>query len=143
MKRNINSFLSIGLIVTFTLGSAFLVNIININASDNNIYWTHPQQKLKYSESKNYFELYINDKNLTEYLDDNSLALVQKDEKYISVLQNNITIRINNWYKEKSELLNTTVYLGIGLGAALTLLIIGIYKFVNERKNNINESLTD
>ena len=135
MTRRINTLLWIGLTFTLIIGSSFIVDVYRAFYGDHGIWWTPNSMRLPLEETKDVFDLYIGGKPLRMRLSDKTLFSVDKNGKQYPVVSRDITVRLNNWDKTKASILTHTTLSGPALGAALTLLVIGLIQFFHpERK---------
>lgn len=140
--KNQNPLFLIGLIGSFTIGSIFFVDIYNAFFGDENIYWTHQSMKLSIDETENDFQVFISGKKLKNHLDDKTLYAVDQSGAQYIVVKDDVTARLNNWNKTKSEILTKAVFTGFASGIALTLVIIGLFQTKIQINKNRAQALS-
>jgi hypothetical protein len=136
MKRTrLNVFLLIGMIGVFTAGSNFAVQLYRAFGANEDIWWTARTTPLKIEETRNSFELLIDNKSIRDHLSKGSLILNYNSKGRSAITSGDITVRINNWYKVKSSILTHALLPCSIFSASLTLLIIGIIQvFIRKNK---------
>ena len=134
-NKSINPILLIGFIGFFTIGSAFMSNLLSAFYGDKNIYWTNNAMKLPIEETKNNFEIFISGKILQQHLLDKTLYSVDKNGAKYLVVSEDISARINNWEKIRSHKLIMAAIMGVAFGVTLTLLILGIVQTFSKMNN--------
>jgi len=133
-NKAIKSLLLIGLIGCFTIGTSFIINIHHAFWGPKNIWWTSPAMKLPIEKTNNYFELFIGGKNLQKHLSEKTLIAVDENGIKYPVVSKDISVRLNNWYKIKSDILTRVIFSGIAFGVAIILLIIGLMQIIIQKK---------
>lgn len=135
-KRRINALLWIGLMGTILIGSGFFIDVYQAFRGDNGIWWTHQDMRLSLEETKDNLELYIGGELLQKRLSDRTLFTFDKDANQYPVVSSDITVRLNNWANIKASILMRTTISGFALGAAITLLVIGLIQFFCHKGNS-------
>ena len=133
-NKAIKSLLLIGLIGCFIIGTSFIINIHHAFWGPKNIWWTSPAMKLPIEKTNNYFELFIGGKNLQKHLSEKTLIAVDENGIKYPVVSKDISVRLNNWYKIKSDILTRVIFSGIAFGVAIILLIIGLMQIIIQKK---------
>jgi hypothetical protein len=134
MGKRVNALLWIGLTGMLLIGTSFAVDVCRAFWGDHTIWWTHQAMRLPVEKTSDVFELYIGGKLLQKHLSEKTLFSVDKNGKPYPVVSEDITVRLNHWDKIKSSILMTTTMTGFGLGAATTLFVIGLARYLASGK---------
>jgi len=134
MKKQINALIVIGIIGTAIFGANFAAKYAQANWGNKDIWWTPMSMALPLNETKQEFELYIKDALLQRHLNAGTLSVVDKTGKISMLASDDIKIRLNNWNKIKSSMLNSAAISAFSLGISLALLIFGVVQFVADKE---------
>ena len=134
MKKQINALIVIGIIGTAIFGANFAAKYAQANWGNKDIWWTPMSMALPLNETKQEFELYIKDDLLQRHLNAGTLSVVDKTGKISMLASDDIKIRLNNWNKIKSSMLNSAAISAFSLGISLALLIFGVVQFVADKE---------
>lgn len=137
MNRKINSLLWIGLMVTLIIGTSFFVNIYQAFYGDNTIWWTNKTMMLPIEKTTDNFELYISGNLLQKHLSEKDLFAADPNGKQYLITTQDIKVRLNNWDKTKASILTNAVISAFVFGIAITLLVIGLFRFFQSDKKSI------
>jgi hypothetical protein len=129
-----NALLWMGLTGSLIFGATFFENVYRAFWGDQTIWWTPQSMSLPFEETKNDFELYIAGTSLNKHLSERTLTTVDKNGKPYPVVAKDITVRRNNWNRTQSSILADTTFIGLVFGASLTMMLIGLYQFFQQRK---------
>jgi len=133
-RPTINPLVFVGLIGIFTIGSNFAIQLYRAYLGNQDIWWTPRTMQLRIEETKDNFELYIGSKSLQKHLTEGSLLTLDDDGGQYRVVSKDVTVRLNNWHKIKSSILENAVITGVLFGIAITMLVIGILRIVGQKK---------
>jgi hypothetical protein len=137
MIKRINTLLWIGIFGTLVVSTGLFTDIHRAFSGDQGIWWTHQSMKLPIEETKGNFELFIGGDPLWKHLAQGTLISVDKDGKQYSVVAQDVTVRLNNWEKVRASILERTTVSGFAFGVAITLLVIGLIQFFQQKKKPI------
>jgi hypothetical protein len=129
-----NTLLWMGLTGSLIFGTTFFENIYQAFWANQTIWWTPQSMRLPIEETKNDFEIYIAGTPLNKHLSERTLTALDKNGKPYPVVSKDITIRRNNWDRTQSSILANTTFIGLVFGASLTMMLIGLYQFFQQRK---------
>lgn len=132
----LNAWLILGIIGITLFGSQFGSYYYRAVFSDTEIWWTPKTMALPFMGTKNEFEFFVNDELLQDHLKRESLSVTDLNGNYITVLPDDIVVRINNWQKTKTSFLHTAVYMALFLGVSLMSLIIGVMQILTGKTAN-------
>lgn len=138
--KPLNPLLLIGIIGFFTVGSSFFVDIYRAFYGQKDIYWTHQSMKLPLETTENDFQIFIGGKRLQHHLSDNTLFATDTNGEQYPVVSKDITVRLNNWHKVQTGILTQAVFTGVALGATVTMLFVGLFQLIEQKKNNLNSA---
>lgn len=124
--KRINPLLWIGLLGLFTIGTSYFIDIYKVFWGNDEIYWTPDSMKLPVAETVDEFQLFVDDKPLQNHITDRTLYYMDREGVQYAVNENSIGIRLNNWNKEKANILTKAAFTGVAFGVVLTLLVIGL-----------------
>jgi len=133
-----NALLWMGLTGSLIFGTTFFENIYQAFWANQTIWWTPQSMRLPIEETKNDFEIYIAGTPLNKHLSERTLTALDKNGKPYPVVSKDITIRRNNWDRTQSSILANTTFIGLVFGASLTMMLIGLYQFFQQRKQTGN-----
>jgi hypothetical protein len=134
MKKQINALIVIGIIGTAIFGANFAAKYAQANWGNKDIWWTPMSMALPLNETQQEFELYIKDELLQKHLEAGALSVADKTGKSFFVGSDDIKIRLNNWNKMKSSMLNSAAISAFSLGISLAVLILGVVQFVANKE---------
>ena len=100
-KTKLNALLIIGIIVIFTIGINFAVQIYRAFGSNQDIWWTAMTMPLTIDKTKESFELSINGKTIQNHLSEGTLLALDDEGNQQPVVSGDISVRLNNWNKAK------------------------------------------
>jgi hypothetical protein len=129
-----NALLWMGLTGSLIFGTTFFENVYRAFWADQTIWWTPQSMRLPIEETKNDFEIYIAGTPLNKHLSERTLTALDKNGKPYPVVSKDITIRRNNWDRTQSSILANTTFIGLVFGASLTMMLIGLYPYFQQRK---------
>lgn len=129
-----NPLVWIGLVGVLTIGTGFFIELHQAFRGDQNIWWTHRDKGLPIEQTKDAFELYVAGILLQKRLEGRDLFLMDDEGITHPVLSRDISVRLNNWEGRKASLLSQTTVSGFFFGAAVALLIVGLFLGIGERK---------
>lgn len=129
-----NALLWMGLTGSLIFGTTFFENVYRAFWADQNIWWTPQSMRLPIEETKNDFELYIAGTSLNKHLSERTLTAFDKNGKPFPVMAKDITVRRNNWDRTQSSILANSTFIGLIFGSSLTMILIGLYQFFQQRK---------
>jgi hypothetical protein len=134
-KKPINPLLLSGLILLFTIGPIFITNVYRAFGRNQNIWWTPSSLALPAEKTRNDFQLFIGGKLLQKHLSEGTLFVLDKEGEKYPVSSKDVRVRLNNWYKTRSNFLAKAVSTGFAFGIAITLFVVGLIQtFVQKRK---------
>jgi hypothetical protein len=134
MKKQLNIYLSIGILGVFVFGSMFIGDIYEAFYGSASIWWTHQDMKLPLEKTKDQFEIWINGKLLQKRLEDRSLYVVDADGNQYPVVSKDVGVRINNWDSRQAEILKFALVRALITGICLGFLLAGIFEIFRDRK---------
>ena len=129
-----NALLWMGLTGSLIFGATFFENVYRAFWGDQTIWWTPQSMSLPIEETKNDFELYIAGTSLNKHLSARTLSTVDKNGKPYPLSAKDITVRRNNWDRTRASILADTTMIGFVFGVSLTLMLIGLFQFFQQRK---------
>ncbi len=135
----INAWLIFGIIGISLFGSQFGIYYYRAVWGNAEIWWTPKTMALPINDTKNDFELFLNDELLQDHLKRGSLSATDRNGQPMPVVSDDIVVRLNNWHKTKVSFLHTAVYMALLLGASLMSQVIGIVQMLVEK--NANKSM--
>jgi hypothetical protein len=135
MKKQLNLYLSIGILGCFVFGSFLIGDIYEAFYSNQSIWWTHQEMKLPLDKTKDCFEIWINGQLLQTRLEDGSLYAIGADGNQYRVVSKDIGVRVNNWNSRQAEILKFALVRALITGACLGFIFTGIVQFFQERKS--------
>jgi hypothetical protein len=138
-QKKLNALFLIGMIGVFTVGSNFAIQLYRAFGEDQNIWWTARTMPLKINETKDLFELFINDKSIYEHLAHGTLLIRRGSNVNAPISSGDITVRINNWYQVKSSILANALTSCFLFSACLTTLIIGIIQIISKKNEDCQQ----
>jgi len=134
MKKQLNAFISFGFIGLLIFGSYLISDFYEAFYGSKSIYWTPKKMMLSLDQTRDHFELWINDIMLQKRLDEGSLyALDEKGDQY-RVVSKDIGIRLNNWQAHQSWLLKYAVISAFFSGISLALFLVGIIQIFQQQQ---------
>ncbi len=139
MIKRINTLLWIGIFGTLVVSTSLFTDMHQAFWGDHGIWWTHQSMKLPIEETKDHFELYIGGDPLWKHLSNGTLFSVYKNGKQYSVVAKDVTVRLNNREKVRASILERTTVSGFAFGVAITLLVIGLIQFFQQKKKPIQQ----
>jgi hypothetical protein len=134
MKKQLNLYLSIGILGCFVFGSFLIGDIYEAFYSNQSIWWTHHEMKLPFDKTNDRFEIWINGQLLQTRLEDGSLFAVEADGNQYRVVSKDIGVRLNNWHSRQAEILKFALVRALITGACLAFILAGIAQIFQERK---------
>jgi hypothetical protein len=134
MKKQINALIVIGIIGTAIFGANFAAKYTQANWGNKDIWWTPMSMALPLNETQQEFELYIKGELLQKHLEAGALSVADKTGKSLLVGSDDIKIRLNNWNKMKSSMLNSAAISAFSLGISLAVLILGVVQYVANKE---------
>ena len=128
MKPNI--LLIFGIIGVSLFGLQFGIYYHRAVFGNSDIWWTPKSLALPINNTRNDFEIFLNDQRLQDHLERGSIYATDQNGHLIPLLTEDVVVRLNNWHKIKASSLHTAVYMALFLGASFMLLLIGIAQFI-------------
>ncbi len=128
----------VGIIGIFTIGSNFAIQIYHAYWGNQDIWWTPRTMQLGLEETKDNFKLYISNKSLQQHLTDGNLFILDNDGGQYRIVSKDVTVRLNNWYKVKSSILENAIISGVAFGIIITVLVIGLIQVCRRKKRFAN-----
>ncbi len=123
-----NPLLWLELTTTLFIGTSFAVDMYQIVRGNHDIWWTHRDMRLPLAQTRNEVEIYVAGKQLEQHLSTGSLLRMETNGRQRRITASDVSVRLNNWNRVKASLLMKTTLTGIGLGAALAMLAIGLVR---------------
>lgn len=123
-----NPLLWIGFIGMMTLGTRLAVDMVQTLRGDPGCWWTHQQMRLPVEETANVFQLYVGDKALQKHLDDGTLFATDAKGEHFRIVSKDVSVRMNNWQKQKAFTLQWALFSAFGSGVSATLFLIGLFQ---------------
>jgi len=139
MKRKINEMLAIGITGTAIFGSFFAADYGDAIWGNKDIWWTPMSMALSPNDTRQDFELYVKGELLQKHLERGTLIVVNQEGQSSPVIAKDVRVRFNNWNKIKASKLNNASLFAFVFGASFSLLIIGVFRLIKERKQQVNE----
>lgn len=135
MKKFLNPLIITGLTALMIFGSSFFLDVYRAYWGDESIWWTPRNLALPLEKTRGKLEIYLGDTLLQQALTKHQLFTVGPDGQQSSVVADDIQVRLNNWHEVRANLLSQVVWLGVALGAALTLLLVGLFQAFTKHDN--------
>ena len=135
----INAWLIFGIIGASLFGSQFVIHYYRAVWGNAEMWWTPKPVALSINDTRNDFELFLNDELLQDHIKRGSLSATDRNGQSMPVAADDIVVRLNNWHKMKASFLHTAVYMALLLGASLMSLAIGIVQMLVGK--NANKSM--
>ncbi|MDH5297477.1 MAG: hypothetical protein OEV91_00475 [Desulfobulbaceae bacterium] len=135
MPQRLPPLLFIGLIGTLVTGSIFFMQYGRATWGDQNIWWTPRPLAVSLADTRQEFELLINDELLQKHIQHQTLMVMDVNGGSYPVTKEDIRVRLNNWYKVKASLLNAAVLTAFLLGVSVTCLILGAIPMGGSKEN--------
>jgi hypothetical protein len=133
-RPRINPLVFMGIIGLFTIGTSFGLQLYRAYGTERDIWWTAVTMPLSVEETEDDFRLSIAGKPLREHLAEGSLFALDSEGEEYRVVSEDVKVRVNNWNKVKSSILESAVATGVALGAVITVLVIGLVEVYRKRK---------
>lgn len=130
--RKLNIALLIGVVGTPIAGSLVGMDYGRAVWGNDQIWWTPQEQALSLAETRDTFQIYLENEPLQDHLERMSLTGLGGDGMAYFVTPDLIKVRVNNWERVKASLLESAVYSAFALGISLACLVLGIVQFVRE-----------
>ncbi len=134
MKKQLNLYLSFGILGFFVFGCMFIVDIYEAFYGNPSIWWTPREMMLPLEKTRNDFEIWINGKLLQTRLEEGSLSTVGGDGNQYQVVSKDIGVRVNNWHARQADILKFALFRAFFSGACLAFILAGIVQLFRERK---------
>ncbi len=134
MKKQLNLYLSTGILGFFVFGSMFIGDIYEAFYGNSSIWWTNQDMMLPLDKSKDRFELWINGQPLQTRLDNGSLFAVSADGNQYRLVSKDISVRLNNWHSRQAEILKSALVWAFITGASIAFILAGIGQLTLDRK---------
>jgi hypothetical protein len=134
MKKQLNLFLSIGILGLFIFGSYLISDVYEVFYGNKNIWWTPKQMILPLDQTRDRFEIWINDQLFQKRLEDGSLSAVGADGNQYRVVSKDIGVRFNNWDSRQVEILKFALVRALITGTCFGFLLAGIIQLFQDRK---------
>jgi hypothetical protein len=134
MKKQLNLYLSIGILGIFIFGSYLAADVYEAFYGDKTIWWTHQEMMIPLDKARDHFEIWINGKLLQTRLDNGSLYAVGDDGERYRVVSKDIGVRLNNWNARQAEILKSALVHAFISGACLAFILAGIVQITRDRK---------
>ena len=128
-----------GLIGMLTIGTNFAMQIYRAFWGNQNIWWTPLTMQLPIEDSRDNFELFISKKTLQKHLADGTLFALDNNGEQYRIVSKDITIRLNNWNKVRSSILENAIISGVAFGIVITVLVIGLIQVCRRKKRLANK----
>lgn len=132
----INAWLIFGIIGISLFGSQFGIYYYRAVWGNAEMWWTPKTMELTLNDTRNEFEIFLNDELLQDHLKRGSLSAIGSNRKPVQVVSDDIGVRLNNWHKTRASFLHTAVYMALLLGASLMSLVIGIAQMLAGKTAN-------
>ena len=97
-----NAWLLIGIIGISLFGSQFGIRYGRAVWGDPYIWWTPKTMALALNDTRQDFEIFLNDELLQNHLERGSLSAADLKGQSSRVVSDDITVRLNNWHKSKA-----------------------------------------
>lgn len=127
MKKKNNSLFFLGLTGLIIVGSFFIADLFSTFFGNKNIYWTATTMMLPYEKSTNDFEIFIRGELLQKSITENKLVLYDKNETFTNVTLDDLSYRLNNYYKVKSSNLTKLIFTSFFFGVFVSIFIVSFF----------------
>jgi hypothetical protein len=138
-KPKINPLVLMGLIGMLTIGTNFAMQIYRAFWGNQNIWWTSRTMQLPIEDFRDNLELFISKKPLQKHLADGTLFALDNNGEQYRVVSKDITVRLNNWNKVRSSILENAIISGVAFGIVITVLVIGLIQVCRRKKRFANK----
>lgn len=128
--RRFNAWLLAGIIGVSLFGSQFGVYYGRAVWGSTDIYWTPKTMALPVNDTRQEFELFLNDELLQDHLERGSLSATDLNGQSSRVVPDDIVVRLNNWQKTKVSLLHGAVFMALLLGVSLMSVLLGVTQMI-------------
>ena len=128
-----------GLIGMLTIGTNFAMQIYRAFWGNQNIWWTSRTMQLPIEDFRDNLELFISKKPLQKHLADGTLFALDNNGEQYRVVSKDITVRLNNWNKVRSSILENAIISGVAFGIVITVLVIGLIQVCRRKKRFANK----
>lgn len=132
--KKMNALLMVGMIGVLTIGVNFGVQLKRAFGGDPGIWWTAKTMPLSIEETKDAFELFIDDKFLQKHLADGTLMIARGGGDLDHLVSSDIAVRLNNWHRIRSSILAQALPSCFLFGVSLTMLTMGLYQVLARKK---------
>ncbi|MEO0282158.1 MAG: hypothetical protein ABIN05_07430 [candidate division WOR-3 bacterium] len=127
MKKKNNSLFFLGLTGIIIVGSFFIADLFNTFFGNKNIYWTGTNMMIPYEKSANDFEIFLRGELLQKSVTENKLVLYDKNETFTNVTLDDLSYRLNNYYKVKSANLTKLIFTSFFFGIFVSIFIVSFF----------------
>lgn len=131
--RKINAWLIIGIIGVCVFGSHFGIQYGRAMLGRKDIWWTPKTMALPLEQTRQKFELFVNDELLQNRIKQGTLLVINQEGKTSPVVSDYVKVRVNNWDKTRASFLHTTIFTALLLGISLMSLIVGVIQYFGNK----------
>jgi len=123
MNRRINGLTIIGIIMLCVFTAHLLTKLLERG----DIWWTPKEMAPSLSECRDRVRVYLRDEPIEDYLEKDSLWVVDKDGSRRKIAQDDIRLRLNNWDRRRASLYGGAILDASAVTAGLMLLVSGLF----------------
>ncbi|MBN2103571.1 hypothetical protein JW835_05965 [bacterium] len=132
--KKMNGWLLIGITGVAVFGSHFGIQYFRAVRGRNDIWWTPKSMALPLDKTRQNFEIFLNDETLQDHLARGSLQVTNPEGETRRIVSDDVTARLNNWYKTKASLLHSAIFPAFFLGISVMSLIVGVIRSLTKDK---------